>query len=181
MPTSRSTKPHPTSVVPTAVLIDAPERTVIGAKLERAGFHVSFVASAEEARRAAEKGGAALCDSAALGEDFSRHSIEQLIRARLSLMLERLGVEQVADLHALVIREVERGLFSLVLERCNGNKGEAARQLGLHRNTLRQKLALLETSAGLDRKVPVDGARARQGVRPGSASGSRTKPSRHVG
>jgi DNA-binding protein Fis len=181
MPTSRSIKPHPTSVVPTAVLIDAPERVVIGAKLERAGFRVSFVASAEEARRAAEKNGATLCDSAALGDDLSRHSIEQLIRARLSLMLERLGVEQVADLHALVIREVERGLFSLVLERCNGNKGEAARQLGLHRNTLRQKLALLETSAGLERRAPAEGARARQGPRTSSASGTRSRPSRHLG
>jgi len=160
MPTSRSSKSSTTLVAPTAVLIDAPERTALAARLERAGFRVSLVDTPEEARSAAEKG-AVLCDSAAIGEDLSRRSIEQLIRARLTFMLERLGVEQVADLHALVIREVERGLFALVLERCNGNKGEAARQLGLHRNTLRQKLAELEASPGATRKRAVKGARPR--------------------
>jgi DNA-binding protein Fis len=166
MPPSRSSKSPAASVAPLAVLIDAPEQAALAARLERAGFRVSLVGNADEARRAAEKG-ATLCDCAALGEDLSRHSIEQLIRARLTFMLERLGVEQVADLHALVIREVERGLFSLVLERCNGNKGEAARQLGLHRNTLRQKLAQLETSAGptreapTTRKAPINRMRAR--------------------
>ena len=148
------------------MLIDAPEQMALASRLERAGFRVHLVGTADDVRRAVEKG-AAVCDSAALGEDLSRHSIEQLIRGRLTVMLERLGVEQVADLHALVIREVERGLFSLVLERCKGNRGEAARQLGLHRNTLRQKLAQLDASAGSPRKasVKVKATRSRKPAR----------------
>jgi DNA-binding protein Fis len=161
MPPNRSARiSAASSAAPVAVLIDAPERIALAARLESAGFRVSVVGSADEARRTAQKG-AAVCDCAALGEDLSRHSIEELIRARLTLMLERLGVEQVADLHALVIREVERGLFSLVLERCKGNRGEAARQLGLHRNTLRQKLAQLEASAGPAHRTSVKGTRSR--------------------
>jgi DNA-binding protein Fis len=161
MSKSRSNKASPTAAPPVAVLIDGPERSAqLAVKLVRAGFKVSMVATAEEARRAVERG-AALCDSTALADDLSRHSIEQLIKARLSLMLERLGVEQVADLYALVIREVERGLFALMLERCHGNKGEAARQLGLHRNTLRQKLAQLEASPSATRKRSIKDARRR--------------------
>jgi DNA-binding protein Fis len=160
MPTNRSARSSAASA-PVAVLIDAPERMALAVRLERAGFRVSMAGDADEARRIVEKG-AAVCDCAALGDDLSRHSIEQLIRARLTFMLERLGVEQVADLHALVIREVERGLFSLVLERCKGNKGEAARQLGLHRNTLRQKLAQLATSAEPARKTLVKRTRPRR-------------------
>jgi DNA-binding protein Fis len=158
---SRSNKPAPAPAAPVAVLLEAAERSAaLAARLELAGFSVSVVATPEDARRAVERG-ADLCDGAALGEDLSRHSIEQLIRARLTLMLERLGVEQVADLYALVIREVERGLFALVLERCAGNKGEAARQLGLHRNTLRQKLAQLEATSGIAQKRSIKGARRR--------------------
>ncbi len=150
MSKSRSNKPS--APAPVAVLMDVPERSaLLAVRLERAGFKVNVVATVEEARRAVERG-ASLCDGAALSDDLSRHSIEQLIKARLTLTLERLGVEQVADLYALVIREVERGLFALVLERCKGNKGEAARQLGLHRNTLRQKLAQLESAPGTPRK-----------------------------
>jgi DNA-binding protein Fis len=160
MPPNRSAKVSAGPTAPVAVLIDAPERIALVARLERAGFRVNVVSTVDEARRTAQKG-ATVCDCAALGEDLSRHSIEELIRARLTLMLERLGVEQVADLHALVIREVERGLFSLVLERCNGNRGEAARQLGLHRNTLRQKLAQLEASAGPTHKASGKGARSK--------------------
>jgi DNA-binding protein Fis len=67
-------------------------------------------------------------------------SIEKLIRDRVALMLSRLGDAHVADLYELVMRETERGLLGLMLDRCRGNRGLAAEQLGLHRNTLRQKI-----------------------------------------
>ncbi len=46
----------------------------------------------------------------------------------------------------------QRGLLKLMLERCQGHKGEAARQLGLHRNTLRQKMTELGLEATAPRK-----------------------------
>ena len=47
------------------------------------------------------------------------------------------------DLYRDVLAEVERGLFSLVLERTNGKQLPAAKHLGLNRNTLHKKLKAL--------------------------------------
>ncbi len=143
MPPTSSPRPAPSAEPPLAVLLaaegGAPPHA---ARLERAGFAVRCCKSAGEARRLAA--GAAVCDAALLeGNDLSERSMEQLVRDRLGALLDRLGEEPVAGLHALVMREVERGLLRLVLDRCHGHKGEAARQLGLHRNTLRQKAAEL--------------------------------------
>jgi Fis family transcriptional regulator len=92
-------------------------------------------------------------------------SIEQLIRRRVELMLERLGDAPIADLYELVMREAERGLLALMLDRCQGNRGQAAELLGLHRNTLRQKIAKL----GLEKRPA-----ARAGTRlPPKRAGSR--------
>lgn len=108
------------------------------AALERAGFAVRLCASPEEARALAP--GAALCDAALLEEgDLNRHSMEQLVRLRLTSLLDRLGKEPIG-LHALVMGEVERGLVGLILERCKGHRGQAAELLGLHRNTLRLRV-----------------------------------------
>lgn len=38
------------------------------------------------------------------------------------------------------VREVERRLLETALRRCGGNRTEAARLLGIHRNTLQNKL-----------------------------------------
>ncbi len=112
------------------------------ALLEKAGFTVRVVKSAGEARALAAV--ARVCDAALIAElDPCARPLDQLIRERLSAMLDRLDGAPVVDLHALVLREVERGLLALVLERCRGHRGKAASQLGLHRNTLRQKIAEL--------------------------------------
>lgn len=85
----------------------------------------------------------ALHESAPTDSLLAELSIEQLIRNRVSSMLDRLGDAPVADLHELVMREAERGLIGLMLDRCQGNRGQAAERLGLHRNTLRQKVEKL--------------------------------------
>ena len=92
----------------------------------------------------------------AAASTIAETSIEQLIRRRVELMLERLGNAPIAELHELVMREAERGLIGLMLDRCRGNRGQASELLGLHRNTLRQKIAKL----GLEKK-----ASARPGTR----------------
>jgi DNA-binding protein Fis len=133
----------------------------LSGKLERAGFEVRAFLSREEARREAQRG-AMLCDVALVADKaLADSSLEQLIRARLALLLDRLGEEPIEGFYALVIREVERGMLRLVMDRCNGHRGQAAKQLGLHRNTLRQKLADL----GLD---PEHAPEGRRGLPPGT-------------
>ncbi len=97
--------------------------------------------------------GAQICDASLLAQlDPCRRPLEQLVRDRLETLLDRLGESPVEGLHGLVMREVERGLLALVLDRCRGHRGKAALLLGLHRNTLRQKLAELELEDSAPRR-----------------------------
>jgi Fis family transcriptional regulator, factor for inversion stimulation protein len=142
MPPQTKARSRSNGVCPVAVLV-APEGKPhpLSGKLERAGFEVRAFPSSEEARREAQRG-ALLCDVVLVADKaLADSSMEQLIRARLALLLDRLGEEPIEGFYALVIREVERGMLRLVMDRCNGHRGQAAKQLGLHRNTLRQKLA----------------------------------------
>jgi Fis family transcriptional regulator, factor for inversion stimulation protein len=52
------------------------------------------------------------------------------------------------DLYQLVMGEVERPLFSAVLNYTNGNQSEAAEILGINRGTLRKKLKAYNLSSG---------------------------------
>lgn len=44
------------------------------------------------------------------------------------------------DLYEVVLRELERPLFEVVLQHCEGNQSRAAAMLGINRATLRYKL-----------------------------------------
>ncbi|HZP45818.1 MAG TPA: sigma-54 dependent transcriptional regulator [Candidatus Binataceae bacterium] len=66
--------------------------------------------------------------------------LEVLIRERLSQLVGKDGPEP-RDLHQKIIAELEKPLIELALERARGNQVQAARILGLNRNTLRKKLA----------------------------------------
>jgi DNA-binding protein Fis len=107
-------------------------------------------------------------DASLTRDALAELSIEQLIRRRVSLMLARLDDAPVADLYDLVMGEAERGLLGLVLERCQGNRGQAAEQLGLHRNTLRQRLDRVGLAARVrvSREPEVQPARPRRAPRP---------------
>lgn len=53
-----------------------------------------------------------------------------------------------AGLYGRILREVERPLLAVTMEKCDGNQLRAAALLGLNRNTLRKKLkelGLVET------------------------------------
>lgn len=54
--------------------------------------------------------------------------------------LHDIGDSEIADLHEVVLREVEKPLFAEVLRHCEGNQSRAAATLGLSRATLRKKL-----------------------------------------
>ena len=52
------------------------------------------------------------------------------------------------DLYQLVMGEVEKPLFSAVLDYTNGNQCEAAEILGINRGTLRKKLKAYKLNSG---------------------------------
>jgi two-component system, NtrC family, nitrogen regulation response regulator GlnG len=75
-------------------------------------------------------------------------AFEDMVKAKLAVLLARIDGYPVHDLYEKVLARVERPLFDLVLVHTGGNQLKAAEILGLNRNTLRKKLADL----GLDKK-----------------------------
>lgn len=59
----------------------------------------------------------------------------------------KLNGHKPGDLYQLVIGEVEKPLFTAVLEYTNGNQSEAAEILGINRGTLRKKLKTYNLTA----------------------------------
>jgi two-component system nitrogen regulation response regulator GlnG len=53
------------------------------------------------------------------------------------------GEGEPRDLHQRIVAELEKPLIEFALARARGNQVQAARILGLNRNTLRKKLAEL--------------------------------------
>lgn len=66
--------------------------------------------------------------------------LSQCARAAVDAYLTNMAGHEIEDLYALVMQEVERPLFELVLQHTQGNLSQAARLLGLTRNTLRKRL-----------------------------------------
>lgn len=58
----------------------------------------------------------------------------------LATWAERELAQDTSDLHARALAELERVLFAAALARCDGHRQNAARMLGLGRNTLTRKL-----------------------------------------
>ncbi|MBP2682481.1 MAG: gnfM [Deltaproteobacteria bacterium] len=77
--------------------------------------------------------------------DPSSAPMEQLVEERIREFLRRLGpaLDSETRLHELFVRQVERPLVKVVLEATGGNQIRAAAILGIHRNTLRKKVAEL--------------------------------------
>ncbi len=74
---------------------------------------------------------------------LAQFGLEDLVRAKLRTFLGRIRGYHVEDLHAQVMSQVERPLLELVLEQTRGNQLQAARILGINRNTLRKKIRAL--------------------------------------
>jgi two-component system nitrogen regulation response regulator GlnG len=70
-------------------------------------------------------------------------SLEQVVRDKLESSLTGMEIEELDDLYATVIRQVEKPLLEIALQRVRGNQVKAARILGINRNTLRKKMSTL--------------------------------------
>jgi len=77
--------------------------------------------------------------------ETSSAPMEQLVEERIREFLRRLGpaLDSETALHDLFVRQVERPLVKVILEATAGNQIRAAAILGIHRNTLRKKVAEL--------------------------------------
>jgi DNA-binding protein Fis len=98
-------------------------------KLELSDSNFQFMSSSEKSGTQ----NAAITDSV-------RMFIDHFVTAFVS---SKSPVEDLDGLHPLIIGSMENHLIVSVLKKCRGNKLRAARVLGLHRNTLAQKLALI--------------------------------------
>lgn len=82
-----------------------------------------------------------ICEKSGLGT---------LIERKLRCYFDALdGDAPVSRLYDQIMREVERPLLSIALEKSHGQKGKAAEILGINRNTLRKKLLELDIDDGL--------------------------------
>jgi DNA-binding NtrC family response regulator len=74
---------------------------------------------------------------------IGRFGLEDLVRAKLRSFLDRIRGYHVEDLHSQILGQVERPLIELALEHTRGNQLQAARVLGINRNTLRKRIMAL--------------------------------------
>ena len=70
----------------------------------------------------------------------SDDSLASVVRVRVRALLQSLGHGNIEGVYPVVMREVERSLLETVLTHADGSRSEAARILGLHRNSLRLRL-----------------------------------------
>jgi len=66
--------------------------------------------------------------------------LSECVRNAMRFYLHHLGDYEAADLHRMVLREVERPLIETLLEHTQGNQTQTARMLGVSRSTLRKKM-----------------------------------------
>jgi two-component system, NtrC family, nitrogen regulation response regulator GlnG len=79
-----------------------------------------------------------------LPENFAELSLEEMVRRKLKAVFHQSATLPLADLHALIIGQVEKPLIELTLEHTGGNQLKAAELLGINRNTLRKKIGELK-------------------------------------
>lgn len=81
-----------------------------------------------------------------MNTDESVPAIRTFVRDRVRELLQTHSIDHVEGLYPALMRDVERSLLDTVLEHVEGHRQDAARILGLHRNTLRLRLR----ATGLD-------------------------------
>jgi DNA-binding protein Fis len=70
--------------------------------------------------------------------------LEELLYLRLGNFFDQLRGKRVPNLYRVVIDQVDRAVLRQALERTGGQLGEAARFLGIDRNTLARKAKRLK-------------------------------------
>lgn len=90
-----------------------------------------------------DTGPAAETSDGGTGPGKAKAFLESNIGRSLDRLVEYLIDNNVGNIHQLIMGEVERRLLIKVLEKNRGNKRQAAKQLGMSRNTFHRKLGKL--------------------------------------
>ena len=62
------------------------------------------------------------------------------VRKSLNKYFKDLNGEDVSNVYQMVLKEIEKPLLEVVMEKSNHNQSKASKILGINRNTLRKKL-----------------------------------------
>lgn len=73
---------------------------------------------------------------------LDKYSIEDVVELKISRFLDQLGTFYPENVHELIMSKVEKPLLIQILRRVGGNQVQAAKILGINRNTLRKKIKL---------------------------------------
>lgn len=77
-----------------------------------------------------------------LASKLDLHSLESIVDLKIARFLDQLAGYHPEDLHALIMKKVEKPLLGQILRRTGGNQVHASKILGINRNTLRKKMKL---------------------------------------
>ena len=71
---------------------------------------------------------------------MSTPKLQDCVRANVEAYFKDLDGTEPTDVHAMMMRVVEKPLLEVVMAQAQQNQSRAAQWLGLNRNTLRKKL-----------------------------------------
>jgi len=75
-----------------------------------------------------------------------KYSLQQSVEFALMQYLNDLDGESPSNLYDKVLCEIEKPLFTTIMDHCENNQSKAASCLGINRGTLRKKLKQYEIS-----------------------------------
>ena len=67
--------------------------------------------------------------------------LSEAVKNSLQQYFSQLNGEEVSGIYQMVLQETERPLLEVVMREADGNQTQAAKILGINRNTLRKKLS----------------------------------------
>ncbi len=91
-------------------------------------------------RNMIEIGGTYRRDTHSDAGNIENISMEKLVEVKLRKVIEKLNLDNLKGFYNIVMEEVEKPLFKVILESVNWNQIKAAKILGINRNTLSKKL-----------------------------------------
>lgn len=104
----------------------------------RTGLNRNRISSTK--RTARKHSGKTSSKGGAIGNGNGKKPLSTLTHEALHDYFASLNGHRPGDLYQLVLGEVEKPLFKVVMSYTNGNQSEAATILGINRGTLRKKL-----------------------------------------
>ncbi len=77
-----------------------------------------------------------------LASRLDQYSIEDVVELKISRFFDQIGTFYPENVFDLIMSKVEKPLLIQILRRVGGNQVQAAKILGINRNTLRKKIKL---------------------------------------